>query len=401
MVKVYSKALKESIKIDRIIGSFKGSIQGPTLIFIGGIHGNEPAGVFALDQVLKELEKQELSCIGNIYAISGNLQALESGKRYYKEDLNRVWTSDRMNGLCSGTIQAINEDVYEQIGIYKTIIKILETEKGPFYFFDLHTTSSKTTPFLTVNDSLLNRKFTMQYPVPMILGIEEYLNGPLLSYINELGYISFGFEGGQHNDPLSIKNHVAFIYLSMIFTGCIDKSQINYHYYYKQLANSCENPNQIFEIFYRHNVQSEENFSMEPGFINFQKVNKNQKLATHNAQTIFAPKSGRVFMPLYQNQGDDGFFVIKEVLPLFLHLSSLLRKIRFDHILPIFPGIRWISNKKDALRVNLKVARFFTKQFFHLIGYRSKQIDKTHLIVKNRETASRKKEYKNAVWNVK
>jgi hypothetical protein len=98
-------------------------------------------------------------------------------------------------------------------------------------------------------------------------------------------------------------------------------------------------------------------------------------------------------MPLYQGKGNDGFFMIRKVPKVFLNISTLLRKIHFDNILPLLPGVYWASNKKDELIVDLKIARFFTKNFFHLLGYRSRQIDKTHFRVKNREAASRDSEY--------
>ena len=79
-------------------------------------------------------------------------------------------------------------------------------------------------------------------------------------------------------------------------------------------------------------------------------------------------------------------------------MSAWMRKIRFDRFLVLLPGINWTSKEKDALMVNLKIARFFTRNFFHLLGYRSKQLDNTHLVVKNREAMSRYKEYKNENW---
>ncbi|MFD2565677.1 succinylglutamate desuccinylase/aspartoacylase domain-containing protein [Aquimarina rubra] len=399
MVKVYSKALDQSIDVERLIGYYKGGQPGPTLIFFGGIHGNEPAGVFALKRVFEELENLKTPMSGTMYGISGNLWALENGVRYHEEDLNRLWTNDTVKDLHSNKLHHDNEDSIQQLEIYNTIKQILHKEKGPFYFFDLHTTSSKTTPFLTVNDSMLNRKFTMQYPIRIILGIEEYLDGPLLSYINERGYVSFGFEAGQHDDPASIKNHISFIYLTMVYSGCVHKSDANFEKHYTLLNDELKKSHKTYEIFYLHKIINGEEFRMKDGFINFQKINKGQNLAISNGKNVAAESNGRIFMPLYQGKGDDGFFIIKKTPYFFLRLSAILRKIRFDHILPTLPGIRWISDKKDALLVNLKVARFFTKQFFHLLGYRSKEIDKTHLIIKNRETASRKEDYKNAVWN--
>jgi hypothetical protein len=103
-------------------------------------------------------------------------------------------------------------------------------------------------------------------------------------------------------------------------------------------------------------------------------------------------------MPLYQGKGDDGFFIIKKIPSVFLKLSKILRKTSVDRLFVLLPGISWGSDIKDELVVNLKVARFFTKQFFHLMGYRSKIKDTTHLNMKNREVAARNKDYKDQDW---
>ncbi len=398
MTKIYNKALNKSLEVQRIIKHLKGSQPGPTLIFIGGIHGNEPSGVFALKKVFDELEDKEIPIRGNIYAISGNLWALENNKRYDKQDLNRLWTQESIDKIVSGKLKIANKDIGEQVELHTVIWDILQNESGPFYFMDLHTTSSKTVPFLTVNDSLLNRKFTQQYPVPMILGIEEYLAGPLLSYINELGYVAFGFEAGQHDDPASIQNNIAFIYLTLVFAGSLEKTQIDYRQYYQILFDNALEYKHIYEIYWRHEIKNGDSFKMKPGFINFQKIKKGQALAQSNGKIITSDRDGKIFMPLYQNLGDDGFFAIKRTPKLFLNLSAVLRKIRFDHILPLLPGIRWSSNQKNTLTVNLKIARFFTKQFFHLLGYRSREIDRTHLRVRNREIASKTRDYKYSSW---
>ncbi|MFK5982302.1 MAG: succinylglutamate desuccinylase/aspartoacylase family protein [Flavobacteriaceae bacterium] len=398
MTKVFSKALNKTIEVSRIIGEIKGTQPGPTLIFTAGIHGNEPSGIFALHKVLNEIKEKNIPIKGNIYAISGNLSALENGSRYIKQDLNRMWTSERMKQVTSGNIEKNGEETIQQLNIYNVINNILSSEEGPFYFMDLHTTSSETIPFLTVNDSLINRKFTEQYPVPLILGIEEYLDGPLLSYINELGYVAFGFEGGQHDSLSSIENHIAFIYQSLVFTEAVSKEEINFQCYYDLLAKTSLDSRDIYEIYYHYRIKKDESFTMKPGFLNFQRIDKGQELADSNGETIIAKKQGRILMPQYQSQGDDGYFSIRKIPQIFLNLSSSFRKLRFDKLLPIMPGVSWRSNKKDTLIVNRKIAWLFAKQFFHLMGYRSKKLDKTHLIVKNREAASREDEYGNVLW---
>ena len=398
MTKVYSTALDQSIEVERMIGHIHGEQPGPTMIFLGGMHGNEPSGVFALHKVLHELNEKNTPIKGNIYAISGNLWALAKGERYHTKDLNRMWTGENMDLLVAGKLESDCQDTAELLELYQLIQGILKQDAGPFYFMDLHTTSSETIPFVLVNDSLVNRKFTEQYPVPMILGIEEYLKGPLLSYINELGYVAFGYEAGQHDDLASIENHIAFTYLTLKFAGSINEEDINYYHYYEQLAKTSVDSKYVYEISYGFRLKEGDSFIMKPGFVNFQHVKKGQEMAIKNDVPVIASYTGRIFMPRYQNVGEDGFFEIRKVSPFLLQLSAVLRKIYFENLLVLLPGVRWESSKHDALIVNRKVARFFAKQFFHLLGYRSRRVNKTHLVMKNREAASREKEYYGAIW---
>ncbi len=54
MTKPKNKIVSSNKKEDRIIGKVKGYNKGPTLIFIAGMHGNEPAGILALRDVLEK-----------------------------------------------------------------------------------------------------------------------------------------------------------------------------------------------------------------------------------------------------------------------------------------------------------------------------------------------------------
>ncbi len=398
MIKVHNKATNQTVEVDRYIGRIKGADKGASIIFLAGIHGNEPSGVFALLQVLAELRETETKIKGNIYAIAGNLWALERGKRYDKKDLNRLWTASRLKKMAKNELPLEDEDSAQQIEIQRELDLILSADEGPFYFMDLHTTSSQTAPFLTVNDSLLNRKFTQQFPCASILGIEEYLTGPLLSYINELGFVSFGFEGGQHDDPAAIENHIAFIYLSLVYVGIISVSDVNYYAHFEKLKKAGAKTLGIYEIYYRFAIKAGDPFKMEPGYENFKLIRKGERLATSNGKEVIADHDSRVFMPLYQNQGDDGFFAIRPIPRFALKLSELFRNWKFDRLLPLLPGVKWASSKRDALLLDKKIAKFMAKDVMHLMGYRSRLFDKDYILVKSREAASKQEQYKNEQW---
>ncbi|TNJ47099.1 succinylglutamate desuccinylase/aspartoacylase family protein [Tamlana fucoidanivorans] len=395
MIDVYNKAIDDTIKVDRILNKIQGYQPGPTMVFFGGIHGNETSGVFALKDTLSGVSRAYVN--GTIYGIAGNLAALKKHQRFITDDLNRLWTKQNIDILKSKT--NLNDDETELIELLDILNTILNTHSGPFYFIDLHTTSSKTLPFITINDALINRQFSKQFPVPIVLGIEEYLNGPLLSYINQLGYVSLGFESGQHDDFLAITNSIAFIHLALVYSGILEKEAIiNFNKYHEQLKQQASNTFDVFEVVYLHSIQKDDVFKMHTGFRSFQPVKKGTKLAISNGTEIMAPYNGSIFMPLYQKRGADGFFIIKPINPFFLKLSALLRKVKTDSVLVLLPGISWENKKEGILKVNLRVAKYFAKAFFHLLGYRSKQITASHILFNNRERVAKTSIYKKELW---
>jgi len=379
----------------RVIGKIKGKASGPTVVFFAGIHGNEPAGVHALKDVFKELVEDDIK--GSLYGIMGNRKALEANQRYLTEDLNRIWTKERIKTLKSKT--NLNAEEKEQKELLDILNDILKSNTGPFYFIDFHTTSSITLPFVTINDAIINRNFSKLYPVPIVLGIEEYLNGPLLSYINELGYVSLGFESGQHDDQSAIVNSISFIYLTLVYTKAIAlENVIGFPIHYNRLKTEAQGILDIFEVVYLHKIKINESFLMEDGFKSFQDINTHTILAISNGKPVKSKYKAKIFMPLYQSKGQEGFFLIKHINPFFLKLSVFLRRFRVDNLLSWLPGVSWENEEKNALLVNLKVTRFFAKSLFHLLGFRNKQLDANHLKLNNRERASKTEMYKNEVW---
>lgn len=397
MTLVHSKALDETVKVDRVIDHIQGKKGGPTVVFFGGVHGNETAGVFALKDVFEEIRSKKIPVNGEVYAISGNLGALESKQRFQHEDLNRIWFQERIERIVhSREIKHSEEEELSQL--FRMLHNILDTGTPPFYFMDLHTTSSDTSPFMVLNDSLLNRKYASNYPLPIILGIEEYLKGALLSYINELGYVSLGFESGQHDDDKAVESCVEFIRYSLTLTQSVNVSEEKRQQLKGVIADSGNAPHRFYEIYHQHDIGSKNNFKMLPGFINFQVIPKGVSLAVVDGVQLKTTKKRQIFMPLYQDQGNEGFYFIRPIPKILLWISKELRRFKIDHVLVKLPGVEWESDQKDTLVVDQRVARFFAKSFLHLLGYRARKFDRSHLIAKNRESASKSFEYADAAW---
>ena len=397
MIDTETAPQEKEIPVSRVIQKLKGTKPGPTVLFIAGMHGNEPAGVMALEQVLEDISARENNLRGTIYAVRGNLKALSEGKRFVDTDLNRLWTKANIKMVQNKMV--LLEEEKELLELLDFLKETIKSESGPFYFIDYHTTSSKTLPFVTINDSMINRKFAGQFPVPVVLGIEEFLEGPLLSYINQLGYLAIGFESGQHTDPEAVSNTIAFTYLTLAAAGIIGKMDVeDFEKYGIQLEKASNSVRDIFEVVHLHKITGVDVFRMLPGFESFQKINKGTHLATNNFLPVYSGFDGRLFMPLYQNQGNDGFFIIKKIPAFALWLSAFLRKIKIDNLFTLLPGVKWEHRDKEILLVDLKIAKFVAKPLFHLLGYRVRHLDAQYLRLYNREKASKKKKYRNEGW---
>ncbi|MEP1782570.1 succinylglutamate desuccinylase/aspartoacylase family protein [Reichenbachiella sp.] len=380
-------ANSQNVHLERVLGEYDQNVSGPTVVFTCGIHGNEPSGVKAFSNVLDRLEEVKPAISGRLIGLSGNITALVEGERFIDEDLNRIWTQERINRLNDDThVHELSVEELEQKYMWDRLSKIFKMTNGPIYVIDLHTTSSESQPFLSINDTLRNRHFAMKFPLPAILGIEEHLEGTILNYMNQLGQIAVGVEAGSHEDPASVKNHEAAIWLALFYAGAISPASIpNSHLFYEQLAKGTMNDKKVFEVRHRFKLAVDTAFIMNPGYTNFQKIHKNEFLAVHNYEEVRAKESGRIFMPLYQKLGNDGFFIIREIRLFWLKVSEYLRRLKLEKALPYLPGVSRHKGLDHELIINLRIARWYVIEFFHLLGFRRKEKKGKKLILIKRK----------------
>jgi hypothetical protein len=351
----------------RIIGKFEGSRPGPNLIFFAAIHGNETSGIYALKNVLDELSETRPDFRGSFIAIAGNLKAIKENKRYLGKDLNRIWFPKTI--IPREERNSIPE-YREKIEILDHLIEIVDNGQ-PTFVFDLHTTSSHSMPFLSISDTLKNRKIIRKIPVNLVLGLEELLDGPMFSFFSEIGMPAILFEAGQHDAVSSFENHVAFIWMALCELRSIHKKRVpNYSSYVQTLRKSAPGGNKAFELKFRYLIKQDEEFRMKDGYVNFQKVEKDETLAFNQHGKIRAKRSGNIFMPLYQSQGCDGFFLIKEIKSFWFKLSSRTRKMKLDKALRLLPGISRGKMQFDGYLIDKSIARYRVISLLHLLGYR-------------------------------
>ena len=89
-------------------------------------------------------------------------------------------------------------------------------------------------------------------------------------------------------------------------------------------------------------------------------------------------------LPLYQGKGEDGFFIAREIRPFWLRISAFLRIIKAYRLVKHWPGVSRHPNIPHTVIVNKKVARWYSIQLFHLLGYRKRRANKDLLVMTRR-----------------
>ncbi len=361
----------EAPRQERVLGSYETGRAGPLVLVLGAVHGNEPSGIIAAQRVLAKLQERGLELRGRFVALVGNLEALRQERRFVHTDLNRMWTPEGVARLRAQDSGFDTVEEAQQRELLAVIDGEIERAQGEVVFFDLHSSSAPGAPFTAINDTLQNRRFAVALPIPSLVGLEESVRGPVLEYVGERGHVAVAMEGGQHTDARTIDRHEAAIWITLVTAGALRRADVpSYDAHYAHLRSSARGLPGILEIVYRQALAPGDAFKMEPGFTNFSEVKHDRLLARDQRGDVRAPRDGFLMLPLYQGQGEDGFFLGVEIRRFWLRLSAVLRRLRLDRFMHWLPGVRRDDEDPTILRCDPRVARWFAKELFHLFGYR-------------------------------
>lgn len=302
----------------RIIGQYKGDRPGPLVIALGGIHGNEGAGVAGLAAVFRLLHQHPPPRFcGQLLALCGNRRALARQQRYLEKDLNRQWTPENISRLRQAdpaSLQAEDSELRELIDLLAAVVASDAAER--VYVIDLHTITAPGGAFVVPASHAESIRLGVELHAPVVLGMTEGLRGTTLHYFNDAAWgrptVALSLEAGQHIDPRSQGRCTAAVLNLLRTVGCTPGWSVVDTYDQLLRADNQGLP-RIMRMVYRHAVSPDDGFRMLPGFINFRRIRRGQPLANDCRGWVYAPCHGRILMPLYQAQGEDGFFIVTEV----------------------------------------------------------------------------------------
>lgn len=293
----------------RVLGVVEGRKTGPLVILLGGLHGNEVAGIKAINQVFYAIHVHRIPVSGMMVGLAGNLQAIAKNKRFIDYDLNRCWTEDFIQKVYHKD-HTLAEDI-ELKTLHQTILEFKDSNYTTRILVDLHSTSSEKGNFIVVPRSEAANPVVQRLKQPVVIDLDQHLSGTLLGYLQRHGFMAMAFEGGMIGSSRAIDLHVAGIWEILKASGAIDQDIDSISH--KKLAAYSKNLPDFVKVRYHHKISGHDGFMMNPGFVNFQPVMEGEVVARDKKGLVKAPVSGLMFLPLYQTSGDDGFFIVEEI----------------------------------------------------------------------------------------
>ncbi|MCX6728119.1 MAG: succinylglutamate desuccinylase/aspartoacylase family protein [Candidatus Saccharibacteria bacterium] len=246
----------------------KGTLPGPTVAIFAGVHGNEMAGVLALEEMLPNVNITK----GTIFIAFANPPAIEAGVRMVNKNLNRCFYKGN-----SGTSP---EDIRA-----RELMAILDQCDA---LLDLHMFyDDDGEPFVICEDNALEIAKTFDIGI-ISTNWTEVEPGATDGYMYQNRKIGICIECGpiskaeEHKD-VALKTIKQFLQ----YFGMIDVA-----------VNPSTEPKRVIKaesVVYK----SDETFKLKPGFKNFQKLQDGTVIATSNTKNHIAKKGHCIIFPHY------------------------------------------------------------------------------------------------------
>ncbi len=169
---------------------------GPNVGIIACTHGNEPAGLAAIQYLLSDL----ILLRGKLFFIIGNPKAAASYFDAASDDTKEQarYIDKNLNRMPNNKAELANSKIYEYQRA-EELMPVLEQLDG---VLDLHSTSSNAPPMLIcVDENSAKLMMNSLFPFKRVItGVEQHIEGKFLIEYCERAVVKFIAECGQHEE---------------------------------------------------------------------------------------------------------------------------------------------------------------------------------------------------------
>jgi predicted deacylase len=281
---------RENIDIPHVV-RFVGENPGPSLAILGGIHGNEPCGVRALEKLEAFLVSGELKVkSGSLTLIRGNIEALQVNKRFITQNLNRLFKKNNGLGPCYELLRA------EQL---KPLLRAAD------YILDIHSTSQPSPPFILCEepDTEFARSLNIRWIVLGWAALDPSLDGDTCTWAARHGRKAVTLECGQHEDPSASGVAIAAAIRVLSCLGMIESP----HRHFDGAAPT------VLQLYHAH-ILRDGGFVYSRKYQGFDVVHAGECIGTDASGAYSAPQAGHIVLP-----ADPGDIPLNSELYLLAH----------------------------------------------------------------------------------
>jgi succinylglutamate desuccinylase len=278
-----------------------GSQPGPSLLILGGIHGNEGAGVAVVRSLKESFEAGKLSLLAGTLTLGiGNLKAVEDNVRFIEgRDLNRYFTDRNLAG----------HDGSEE---EKRAIELAAFIRSADITIDVHSTNKPSTVFVCTKDDPAHEKIYRRFAPEVVLTDPKYILGgePATTdeYADRVGKIGICVEAGDVNDISAVPKIIKNVETVM---GDLGMLAVDTH-------GDPEKPKHIYELT-EAILLGEDGFRWAEGkgSRSFEPVDQNEIIGYRGDEPIVSKEKGVIVFPKmleHQKVGKPVGYLAKEVL---------------------------------------------------------------------------------------
>ena len=267
------------MKLPKDVYVVQGNISGPTVALFAGVHGNERAGIYALQELQKSLQVAK----GTVYLVYANPPAIEKNVRMCGKNLNRCFMPDN-----SGTS-------YEDKRA-RQLMKLLDQCDA---LLDLHMFyDDQNVPFAICEQNSVD--IANLFDVDIISTNWDSIEpGATDGYMFNQGKVGICVECG----PISKSNE---------YTDFAIRTVMQFLSYYDMLAEPemySTEPKRVIQTLYAVH-KTDESFVLQPGFHDFERLTSNTLIARENGKEYYGKSGECIIFPHYKARiGEEAYII--------------------------------------------------------------------------------------------
>ncbi|MCB0345270.1 MAG: succinylglutamate desuccinylase/aspartoacylase family protein [Bdellovibrionales bacterium] len=246
---------------------------GPAVSIFGGVHGNEPCGIYAVCELLRRLVSgaMPLEC-GSVLLCIANEQAVFHGVRATGLNMNRMFEDER---------HVDTSYLFRRTEALKSLLEDSDIH------IDLHSTSQPSTPFIFLEHE--NRAEISNINIPFVVTLESSemhkdFAGTTQSFARRRGAKAYTVENGQHEDPRS-REHALQVSIDFLKReGLVPNGD-------RQIGSP-----RVLKQFLMHTKQTDD-FHFRKPFRSFEHLKQGEIIGTEGGEILIAPQDCYIILP--------------------------------------------------------------------------------------------------------